>query len=354
MDTSTNPSELRPKPIIPNPQLIAVIEKHIMDIQIRIAAHSKAMVRYTFWNKLLEYPKLIMMMLTFPSSGVSVFQDIPVFNYITLGFSSVILILQAIQKKNDYEKIILSHRKESRSYTQILNSIQTRILEIDGSDESLKTLLQDLLNKISVLDQTENIIPDDILEEVKKNLPTITSLDILKQHRIQHEHIPISKSPILHHRLTSLQKREKDDKRDEKKGDERKGDVLSTPIQKIDVRPPPVDTKLLPLTPPHIEDTSSSDPSSDPSTHVASISSHTKDVVGALIQNVDHLLEKEGKKVEILDQCTNVLKEVGIKLPGHVRHASRDLLNVLKGTKDNLEAIHQIGKVGSSGGDEMV
>lgn len=261
-------------------QILNILNNKIINIKGKIDSHKDTIRSYNFYNRILKLPSIILTSLSVPLSGlITAYSDNPIIKYIQNGTTTLLLILQILYTYNDYEKKIALHLNCVKVYSHILEHTETNIVTASQDIESIKTLYHELVNKLSVIDDQQELIISYDKEDkniVKPMADIFHNTNILKKRVLTV--IP---------RLTNIQHSINISDNNEEK------DTISTPVSNITT----------------------------------------------LINKVDKIIEQEGITADSVDHAKDIIQNATGKQIAHFRNPSRDMINKLMETKDSLMSL---------------
>jgi hypothetical protein len=282
------------------------MDNKLLTLKTKIEAHNETIKVYNARLRILDIPSLVIAGFAVLLSGINSVNPFNEITYTLLGITSLNMTLQSLKKYNDYEQKIASHAHYSKIYSQIVNTTEAKMLDIDGSPESLKLVYQDMLNKLSVIEDHQEFIPDYIMEKARKNFVVTKPLDIFRNSNMLQK-------KRLNPDLTML-----------------------TPQL---VAPSTLPSNSQVVTPEEILNKKEEKECCDTEEQNRTTTSMSGGNIAKILNNVNNLLEKETEKAEIIDEAKELIKITTGHNVNHIRNPSRDLINKLSNVKDALSSV---------------
>lgn len=282
------------------------MDNKLLTLKTKIEAHNETIKVYNARLRILDIPSLVIAGFAVLLSGINSVNPFNEITYTLLGITSLNMTLQSLKKYNDYEQKIASHAHYSKIYSQIVNTTEAKMLDIDGSPESLKLVYQDMLNKLSVIEDHQEFIPDYIMEKARKNFVVTKPLDIFRNSNM-------------------LQKK-------------RLNPDLTMVTPQL-VAPSTLPSNSQVVTPEEILNKKEEKECCDAEEQNRTTTSMSGGNIAKILNNVNNLLEKETEKAEIIDEAKELIKITTGHNVNHIRNPSRDLINKLSNVKDALSSV---------------
>jgi hypothetical protein len=153
------------------PKCSALIDEHLQEIQNRINMHNEASFRYARYDKLIGYPitilasfltSTILMSLDGRESSVS-----KMIEKISLSLSIISFVLCASRDYLDFSKKHNEHNISVKLYTNLLRSIEIRLINNHIAPEEKRDIFRDIVDQMSIIEQYELPIPCDITKKIQ-------------------------------------------------------------------------------------------------------------------------------------------------------------------------------------------
>lgn len=274
-------------------ELTQKLDLKLTDLKIKRDCHNAMVKICNIYNRIFDLPGIVLGGLGFVTACINAIGNIEALNSTIIGLTGIATLLQSIKKYNDYDTKITMHKDASKAYSQIINITESNILNLDGNYSTIKNLYQEVLTRLSVMDeQRDNLIYDSILSEIKNTFPANKAIDIFRN------------SNELKRKTNSIFHK-----------------INMTPVLFPKQRP----EKLV-----------DSDIQED---LVSSVSNNTN--IEELLDKVDTIMEKEERKAELFDEAKQMIKHATGQTVSHIRNPSRDFMSKLTDTKDMLISIKQ-------------
>lgn len=168
-----------------------LIDEHLQEIQIRINGHIKAALRYEKRDRIIGYPvtllssfiaSTLMMNLSNNDSHNQRAVDVVGFSLSVVSF-----VLSLSRDYLKYTTKFQAHDISSKLYTNLLRSIEIRLVGTDITLEDKRDMFKDIVDQMSIIEQYELPIPDDINREVRNDIFLPRSVVI--NHALQNDDI---------------------------------------------------------------------------------------------------------------------------------------------------------------------
>ena len=151
-----------------------LIDEHLQEIQVRADGHARAAALYERRDRIIGYPvtllssfiaSTLMMGLTYNKETDGV-----VLNAVSLGLSVVSFVLSLSRDYLRYTSLFQAHDISSKLYTNLLRSIEVRLIGNHITQEDKRDMFKDIIDQMSIIEQYELAIPDAINKLVRSEM----------------------------------------------------------------------------------------------------------------------------------------------------------------------------------------
>lgn len=268
-------------------QLADVLNGKIFELNKKIEAHTETIKLYKRCNRILDIPGMISSIISVSIAGLIVmYDDNAILKYFQMGIVSLGSACLLLKKYNDYDKKIALHINSVKIYTNIVRNAESSLVTKSNDIESLKTIYNELTNKLSVLDEQQDfLIPEKITPMIQM---TVKSIDIFKN------------SNTLKGRC-------------------------KTPLRIV----------------PRLSDIKDEEDKNNEENSIIKELTNKEETVDHLIDNVTNLIKKEEMNATAVDNAIDLIQTRTGQSMRHMRNPSREIINKLIETKDTLMALQK-------------
>jgi hypothetical protein len=146
-----------------------LIDEHLQEIQVRINGHMKAALRYEKRDRIIGYP--VTLLSSFVAStlmlNISSHSNKQTANVVGFILSVVSFVLSLSRDYLKYTTKFHAHDVSSKLYTNLLRSIEVRLIGYDITIGDKRDMFKDIVDQMSIIEQYELPIPNDINRDVR-------------------------------------------------------------------------------------------------------------------------------------------------------------------------------------------
>jgi len=151
-----------------------LIDEHLQEIQVRINGHMKAALRYEKRDRIIGYPVTLLSSFVASTLMMNLSKDNnnnqQTVNVVGFSLSVISFVLSLSRDYLKYTTKFQAHDISSKLYTNLLRSIEVRLIGSDITIEDKRDMFKDTVDQMSIIEQYELPIPNDINREVRNEI----------------------------------------------------------------------------------------------------------------------------------------------------------------------------------------